>query len=143
MISYIWPVALVVLANTAYQISAKSVPEKIDPLASVTISYLVGAAVSAVLYFVLTKEPDLVREYSRLNWAPFALGVAIVGLETGMIYAYKAGWPVSVLSVTHSSILAIVLIFVGYFLFRETITWNKAAGIAICLVGLALINYKS
>ncbi|MBR3147053.1 MAG: EamA family transporter [Eubacterium sp.] len=142
MFAYIWPIALVVFSNTVYQIAAKQIPEKIDPLASLTVTYLVGAAASLIFYLSINRNADLMREYSALNWAPFALGIAVVGLEVGMIYAYKAGWPVSVASVTHSSILAIVLIFVGALIFGETITWNKILGIFVCMGGLALINYR-
>ncbi len=95
MLSLIWPIALVVLSNTFYQICAKSVPEGMNPFASLTVTYLLGAAVSLVLYFALAKSPDLLKEYSRLNWAPFILGVVIVGLEVGYIYAFNAGWQVS------------------------------------------------
>ena len=142
MFAYIWPVALVVFSNTVYQIAAKQMPEKIDPLASLTVTYLVGAAASLVFYFIINRNADLMREYGELNWAPFALGIAVVGLEVGMIYAYKAGWAVSMLSVTHSTILAIVLIFVGALAFGETITWNKILGEFVCMGGLALINFK-
>lgn len=44
MLNYIWPLALVVLSNVFYQISAKSVPDAMNPFASLTITYLVGAA---------------------------------------------------------------------------------------------------
>lgn len=142
MFSYIWPVALVVLANVFYQITAKSVPDKIDPLASVTVTYVVAAIASGILYFVINRDADLMREYGNLNWAPFMLGIVIIGLEAGMIYAYKAGWSVSMLVVTQSTIVAIAMIFVGSILYKEPITWNKVAGIAACLVGLTLINYK-
>ena len=142
MFSYVWPIALVVLANVFYQVAAKSVPEKIDPLASVTVTYIVGAITCAVLYFILNKDADLLREYSKLNWAPFVMGITVVGLEVGMVCAYKAGWPVSAASTSQSAITAIALIFVGYMVFREPITWNRIAGIFVCLAGLALINYK-
>ena len=46
MFSYVWPMALEVLSNTAYQICAKSVPEGMNPFASLTVTYLVGAAAS-------------------------------------------------------------------------------------------------
>ena len=29
-----------------------------------------------------------------MNWAPFVLGIVIVGLETGWFYAYKAGYKI-------------------------------------------------
>lgn len=142
MLTYAWPIALVVLANIVYQVAAKSVPDKIDPLASVTVTYLVGAVFCGILYYVLNKDADLIREYSNLNWAPFAMGITVVGLEIGMIYAYKVGWPVNAASITQSAIVAIALIFVGYVLFKEPVTWNKVVGILACLSGFALINYK-
>ena len=70
------------------------------------------------------------------------LGIAIVGLEVGFIYAYKAGWQVSTASIVQSSFLAVLLIFVGWALYHEAFTWNKIFGVFICLVGLAVIRLK-
>ena len=142
MFSYVWPIALVVLSNVVYQICAKSVPEGMNPFASLTVTYLIGAIASAILYYVLGSEGNLIKEYSRLNWAPFLLGVVIVGLEAGWIYAYKAGWQVSTGFIVHSAFLAVVLLFVGYLFYHEALTWNKLVGVVICLAGLVLINYK-
>ncbi len=142
MFPYIWPVALVVLSNTLYQICAKSVPEGMSPLASLTISYLIGAVVSFVLYFALNRNADLVREIRQLNWAPIVLGVVIVGLEVGFIYAFRAGWQISIAQIVSSAALAVILIFVGRLLYHEAVTWNKILGIIICIAGLFLINYR-
>ena len=142
MIAFIWPIALVVLSNVVYQICAKSAPVGMNPFASLTITYLVGAAVSAVFYFVLNHGGSLIKEYGKLNWAPFILGIVIVGLEAGWLYAYKAGWHVSTGFVVQSSFLAVILIFVGYSLYHEALTWNKLVGVAICLIGLVFINLK-
>ena len=142
MFYYIWPIALVVLSNTIYQICAKSVPDEMNPLASLTVTYLIGAISSGILYFVLNKNASLIKEYEKLNWSPFVLGISIVGLEVGFIYAYKAGWQVSTASVVQSSFLALALIFAGFLIYGEAITWNKVLGIMICLVGLVFINYK-
>ena len=130
MFSYIWPIALVVIANVIYQICAKSVPEEMNPLASLTVTYLVGAAASWILFHLTNRNASLLREYGKLNWAPFVFGLVLVGLEVGFIYAYKAGW------------LAIALIFVGHLLYHEALTRNKLVGVAICLIGLIFINYK-
>ena len=142
MLAYVWPIALVVLSNTFYQICAKSVPGDMDPLASLTVTYAVGAAVSLALYFALNRGGSLLAEYRRVNWAPFVLGLAIVGLEVGYIYAFKAGWPVSTAQIVQAAVLAVILIAVGRVLYGESVTWNKVAGIAVCLIGLALINYR-
>ena len=142
MFSYVWPIALVVLSNVVYQICAKSVPERMNPFASLTITYLVGTLASALLYFVLGSGGNLAKEYAKLNWAPFVLGIVIVGLETGWIYAYKAGWKVSTGFIVQSAFLAAALLLVGYFLYHEALTWKKLVGVAICLIGLVFINMK-
>lgn len=142
MLSYIWPLGLVVLSNVFYQICAKAVPDKMNPLASLTITYVIGTITSLIMYCILNKDGNIIHEYQKANWAPFALGFVIVGLEVGYIYAYKAGWPVSVAQIVQAAVLAVILIFVGYALYREPITWNKIAGIIVCLAGLGLINMK-
>ena len=142
MFSFVWPIALVVLSNVVYQICAKSVPGEMNPFASLTVTYLVGAAASAILFFVLDHGGNLVHEYQKTNWAPFVLGIVIVGLEAGWLYAYKAGWQVSTGFIVQSAFLAVALIFVGYLLYHEAMTWNKLVGVGICLVGLIFINLK-
>ena len=142
MLSYIWPIALVVLSNTLYQICAKSVPEGMNPLASLTVTYLIGAAVSCVMYYILNRDANLFREIRLTNWAPVVLGIVVVGLEVGFIYAFRAGWQVSVTQIVSSALVAVILIFVGYLLYHEALTWNKIVGIIICLAGLVLINCR-
>ena len=142
MFSYIWPLALVVLSNVLYQICAKSVPNGMHPLASLTVTYTVSAVVSLVLFFILNRGGNLVKEYAKLNWAPLVFGVVLVGLEIGFIYAYKAGWPVSTAQIVQSAVLAVALLFIGFFAYREPLRWNKIVGVVICLAGLFVINLK-
>lgn len=142
MLAYIWPLALVVLANVFYTLCAKSVPNNMNPFASLTVTYAIGALLSLTLYFALGREGNLIGELKKLNWAPFVLGIAIVGLEVGYIYAYRAGWQISTAQIVQAAILAIILIFAGKMLYSEAITWNKVVGIIVCLGGLALINLK-
>ncbi len=142
MFSYIWPIALVILSNIVYNICTKSVPNNANPFASLTITYLVGAVLSAVLFFVLGDQPNIFKEFGKMNWSSLVLGLVIVGLEAGYIYAYKAGWQVSTASIVQSSVLAVALIVVGAFIYHENVTWNKIVGIAVCAVGLVFINLK-
>ena len=142
MLSYVWPLALVVLSNVMYQVCTKSVPEGMNPFASLTITYLVGAAASAVFYMITNPGGKLFKEIGKINWAPFVLGFVIVGLEVGFIYAYRAGWQVSTAQIVQSSVLAVALIFLGFLVYHEDLTWNKLVGVGVCLVGLIIINLK-
>lgn len=137
---YLWPIGLVVLSNVVYQICAKAVPGGMSPFVSLFITYLVGAAASLAAFLALGRQANLLEELRKANWAPFVLGVVIVGLEVGFIYAYRLGWEVSVASVVQSSFLALALLVVGRVLYGETLSLSKIAGVAICLVGLYFIN---
>ena len=138
--SYIWPIALVVLSNIVYQICAKSVPKGMDAMASMTITYLVGAACSALLFFVTNRGGNLLQEYGKMNLAPVLLGLSVVGLEVGFLYAYKVGWPVSTAATVQSAFLAVALVAVGALLYHEAVTPSKLGGVALCLVGLYFLN---
>ena len=142
MISYIWPIILVLFSNTLYQVFAKSIPDKMNPFASLTVTYIVSAVFSGILYFLLNKDANLIKEYNKINLAPVVFGLVLVGLEVGWIYAYRAGWEVSKGFIVQSAVLAVILIFVGFLLYKENITWNKIIGIIICLIGLVFINLK-
>ena len=83
---------------------------------------------------------DLIQEWSGINWTAFVLGFAIVGLEAGSIYMYKVGWNLNTGYIVKSCFLALALIIVGYFLYKEQVTATKIVGIALCMGGLFLIN---
>lgn len=136
----LWPVGLIVLSNIFYHICAKSSPEAVNPFATLIVTYLVGAITAAIAFFTIGKGTNLSAELKQLNWAPFVLGIAIVGLEVGFIYLYKAGWNVSTGQMVASTVLSVCLIFVGWLLYHEQLTASKLIGIAICLVGLYFIN---
>lgn len=138
-ISFIWPLALVIVSNILYSIAAKSIPELAHPLINVAVAYVVGAVVSVALYFLTEKNANIPQEISRLNWTSILLGVVIIGLEFGSISAYKAGWPVSRFFLVQSVCVSVALLIVGYF-YREVLTVNKIIGMVICLVGLYFIN---
>ena len=61
MFSYIWPIMLVVFSNIVYKICAKSVPSGMNPLASLTVTYLFAAVVSGALFFILNKNASLIK----------------------------------------------------------------------------------
>lgn len=134
------PILVVVLSNTIYHICSKSTPEGINVFASLTMTYLIAGVSSLILYFVTEKGGNLIAEYKQVNWASIVLGFAIIGLECGNIWMYKVGWNISTGQLVQAAILAVVLVIVGYLIYSEQLTISKISGIAVCLVGLYLIN---
>ena len=140
MWNYLWPILIVVGANTFYNISTKSTPQGIDPFASLTITYLVAAALSLLMFFVTGEQKNLLTEFSKANWTSFLLGISVVALEFGYISIYRAGWKVSTASLVANISLACVLLFVGILLYKEALSFKQLAGMAICVFGLLLLS---
>ena len=141
MWNYIWPIGLIVLSNIFYHITTKTTPSGANVFLSLTVTYIVGGFCSILAYFMTVDRSSTFRqELLSLNWAAFGLGLAIIGLEAGWLFAYRAGWKVNIAPLVANTLLAIALIFIGCFLFKENITLRHIIGIVVCLVGLFIIN---
>ena len=140
MFARAWPIALAVFSEVFYQIASKSTPPAVNVFASLTLTYLIGAAVTLLAFFISSGSVNLFAALKNADWTALLLGIAIVGLEGGSIFMYKAGWAVNTGYVVKAIITAVALIFVGGLIYKETITLSKIAGIALCMAGLFLIN---
>lgn len=140
MWNMIWPLMLIVGSNCLYNISTKSMPENANPFGALTVTYVTSALISAVVFLGGTGPAKAVTELSHVHWTSFALGLSIIGLETGYVFLYRAGWKISSGSLTANICLAIVLLFVGLLLFKETISPRQFVGVVVCGIGLFLIN---
>ena len=77
MWSMIYPILIIVLSNVAYNICTKSTPGEANAFASLSVTYLIAAAVSFVSFFITAKGKSLAAAYGKLNWSSFVLGVVI------------------------------------------------------------------
>ena len=140
MLSMLWPLLLIVAANCFYNICTKSLPENINTFGALVVTYLMGAFLSAVLFVASVKPQNIMPEMAKLNWTSFVLGIAIVGLEAGYVFLYRAGWKVSNGSLTANICLAVALLAIGPLLYNESISVRQLVGVVICAVGLFLIS---
>ena len=136
----IWPILIVILSNTFYNICMKSMPSDVNPFGALMVTYLVAAIISAIIFVYAVGPSNVVFELSKINWTSIILAIAVVGLEVGYVFVYRAGWAVSTASVVANIGLACVLIGVGYLLYREIVSLNQIIGIIVCMAGLILIN---
>ena len=140
MWNMLWPLLLIVSSNCFYNICTKSTPTSANTFAGLTVTYLVGAILSAVLFAAGTKPAHMIGELTKLNWTSVVLGIAIVGLEAGYVHLYRAGWPISTGALVGNICLAVALLIIGILLYHETVSLRQIIGIAICAVGLVLIT---
>jgi len=137
---YYLPLVCVVFANTLYHICSKHIPSAANPLALLVVTYLIAAATAFLAFWATSQGDSFVGQLKNLTWAPIGLGLCIVGLELGFIMLYRFGWNISLASLVTSVTVAMVLLLVGVFLYKEHIDINKLMGVALCVVGLIFIN---
>ena len=126
----IWPILIVILSNTFYNICMKSMPSDVNPFGALMVTYLVATVISAIIFVYMVGPSNVSFELSKINLTSVILAIAIVGLEVGYVFVYRAGWAVNTASVVANIGLACVLIFVGYFLYKENVSLNQIAGIS-------------
>lgn len=134
------PILMVVCANTMYNVCTKSTPAEVNPFITLFFTYLVAAGITVILFFIFGNSSNIIAEISNVNWTSIVLGISVVGLETGYILIYRAGWKISNASVVANILLAISLILVGYVIYKENINLKQILGIVVCMVGLILIT---
>jgi drug/metabolite transporter (DMT)-like permease len=139
MWDYFAPILLIVASNIIYNIATKSTPGEANPFLSLTVTYMVGTFITFVAYWLSFSDNLLIK---KLNWTSFLLGFAIVGLEVGYIYLYRAGWNIGIGSLVANIILAIALIGIGVLFYKEQINFQQIIGLVLCIGGLILINKK-
>lgn len=140
MFSTWWPLLLVVLSSVGYQVGLKEVSGIGDPMISLMVTYLAASVVSFVIYFFqsLGKESFL-RGVFSVNVSAMGLGLAIVGIEVGTLFMYRAGWAVNVAFVVANSLIVAALMLTGFLLYKEKLTLRQLIGVGISLAGILCI----
>jgi len=133
------PIVLMALATTVYHVAQKSVPSHVSPMLSLTVNYVTALVVTLLLLPLYPQRTTVSWSFRNVNWASYAVGVSIVGVELAVLLAYRVGWKISLASVVGSVTTALLLVAVGLLFFNEHLSPKNVAGIAFCLVGLALI----
>ena len=138
----IWPLFLIVGSNVVYQLSSRGAAKGVNPFAALVVAYAIATVASLALFFITAKDSALAAQVRELNWANYALGLSIIGLEGGFLCLYRAGWSASVGPIVTYSAVAVLLLLIGAFFLGEHIGWKQIAGVALCLAGIALVTSK-
>lgn len=140
MFSTWWPLLLVVASSVGYQVGLKEVADVGDPMISLMVTYLAASVVSFVIYFFqsLGKE-SFIRGVLSVNVSAMGLGLAIVGIEVGTLFMYRAGWAVNVAFVVANSLIVAALMLTGFLLYKEKLSLRQLIGVGISLAGILCI----
>jgi drug/metabolite transporter (DMT)-like permease len=135
-------IIIAVLSSTLYHVFQKAISPDVNPAISLMITYAIALFLSALLLIVFPVKSGLAAALRGANWASFALGFAIIGLEVGFLLAYRWGGNLSVTAIAANTASGLLLIPVGIVLFREKPSLINIAGVFVAILGLIMINNR-
>jgi drug/metabolite transporter (DMT)-like permease len=139
---YYLSILLVVASTVVYHLTQKATPADAHPLLALAVTYIAATGLCLALLPFFPLRASLGESLWRLNWASIALAAAVTGIEVGFLLAYRAGWNIGLAALIANTAVAAILAPVGLLLFAERLTLIQVVGIAVCMLGLALINYR-
>lgn len=139
--SVLWPYLLMIATYTSYQIVLKLARAEVNALGLLAMAYLVACSCAAVLWYF---NPSLGsnRLEGRDVLTAALLGVSIVGLEFGFVSAFRLGMPINATGTIVNVWVALLIVPIGYFLFREQMSGVNMIGLALCCAGLLLLTQR-
>jgi uncharacterized membrane protein len=139
---YYAAITVAILSSMLYHVFIKLTPQGAHPALSLVVTYGVAAALCGGMLVVQPLKTSLANAFKQLNWATYALALAIVGLEMAYILAYRAGWRISIAAVLVNTTVTMLLIPIGLLAFKERLSPVNVAGILVAIAGLVMMNVK-
>ncbi|MBK8026802.1 MAG: hypothetical protein IPK19_36800 [Chloroflexi bacterium] len=137
---HILAVGIAIAGTVVYHVFQKSIPVNIHPALVLLATYLTAFLSSLLLFVFFPLKEGLQAELGRVTLAAFLPGLAILGIEAGFLLAYRAGWQINLAGLTVNMAVTLLLIPIGLLLFREGLSPVKLLGVAVCVIGLLLVQ---
>jgi drug/metabolite transporter (DMT)-like permease len=131
------PLIMIVGGGVLYHVCQKATPTTLDPFLALCISF--GLASLACLGLFVAREGLSTVQLHRVSWTSIALALALVAIESGYLIGYRAGLKLNITSFVCNNLIAIVLLLLGTFLYRESFTFRTCSGMVLCASGLLLL----
>lgn len=132
------PVIMIIGGGVLYHICQKATPATLDPFLALCISF--GLAAIACFVLFAGREVLSATQLHRVNWTSIALALALVTIESGYLIGYRTGLKLNVTSFACNNLIALALLVLGTFLYRESFTLRTGSGMVLCVIGLLLLR---
>jgi hypothetical protein len=128
---------MIVGCGVLYHLCQKATPATLDPFLALCISF--GLASLACLGLFVARKGFSTVQLHRVSWTSIALALALVAIESGYLIGYRAGLQLNITSFVCNNLVAIVLLLLGTFLYRESLTFRTCSDMVLCASGLLLL----
>jgi len=134
---------IAIVGAVGYQYCVKRVSVSLNPVVSVIGAYIAVLILSLAILPFFHSEGGLVKQFRQLNWVQLAIAVSVLLIELGFLLMYRYGWNLSTGNLITGVIVNIALLGLGAIALGEKVSLTNAIGVVICIIGVALIGYRS
>jgi drug/metabolite transporter (DMT)-like permease len=127
--------AIVIVSGVLYHLAQKTAQVE-RPWAMLAVAYGCGFAIALVLAIA---DGSSAPRLARTGGSGLVLGLAALGIEVGLFYVYRSGWPLATASVISNVTVTALLATIGVIVFGEHLSGLRLVGIALALGGGVLI----
>ena len=138
------PMLLIIGSFLAYHLVTKWLRPDVNTLLFLIMVYAVSLLASFLLWRTVP-QPGSAHDAGLRgpDWAlAVALGLSLVGIEFGFVWAYRSGWPIGSTAMIGNVITTLMLVPIGWLLFREHVSALNIAGFCLCVVGLVMLSKR-
>jgi len=134
---------IVIIGAVSYQYLTKRIPVSLNPIVSMIGMYTVVLVLGAFLLLLFPPESGISLHFRQLSWIQLGLAVSTVMVALGFLLMYRYGWNLSTGNIVTGIFINIILVILGVTLLGEKINLLNAIGIALCILGVALMRFRS
>ena len=135
--------SVAIVGAVSYQYFVKRVPESLNPIVSVIGMYVAVLALGVILLPLFPVDGGLRHQFRQLSWIQLALAVSVIMIELGFLLMYRYGWSLGTGNLVTGVFVNIILVGLSVALLGEKVNLVNAIGVAFCILGVALISYRS
>ena len=126
---------VVIVSAVAYHLAQRAAGHSASsPWPMLAVAYGFAFVVAATLAVLSPHSADRGARTGGL-----VVGLAMLGIEAGFFFVYKAGWPLATASVIGNVSVTVILTTIGMVVFGDQLTAARAGGIALAAMGAMLI----
>jgi drug/metabolite transporter (DMT)-like permease len=130
-----FPLVVVIVSAVAYHLAQRAAGHAAaSPWPMLAVAYGLAFLVAATLAVLSPHSADRGARTAGL-W----VGLAMLGIEAGFFFVYKAGWPLATASVIGNVSVTLILATIGIVMFGDHLSAARAGGIALAVAGAVLI----
>ena len=132
-----------IIGAVSYQYFVSRIPGSINPAVSLLGMYLAVLILGVILLLLFPSVGGLINQARQLSWLQLALAISVIMIELGFLLMYRFGWNLSTGNLITGVVVNSILLGIGVLLLGEKLTIINALGIGFCILGVALISYRS